>query len=114
MPHGNVDSEKATAQNATTEPETSGPNDQGRGENAEAHGEAKTYAAPDFRDASLAAPAAGEVGDYADLDEPSGGMAQGRTNTNREAHAHRPEQGPKTQQANRDMSGSGSSDQGTQ
>ena len=113
MPHGNVDSEKATAQNAATEPETSGPNDQARGEHAEAHAEAKTYAAPDFRDASLAAPAAGEVGDYADLDEPSGGMAQGRTNTNREAHAHRPEQGPKTQKANRDMSGSGSPDQGT-
>ena len=53
------------------------------------------------------------MGDYADLDEPSGGMAQGRTNTNREAHAHRPEQGPKTTAANKAMSGNGSSDQGT-
>ena len=118
MPHGNVDSMKATAQNAVTEPETSGPDDQGRddkgrGENAEAHGEAKSYAAPDFRDASMAAPAAGEVGDYADLDEPSGGMAQGRTHTNREAHAHHDEQGPKTQAANKAMSSSGSPDQGT-
>ena len=113
MPHGNVDSEKATAQNAVTDPETSGPDDQGRDANAEAHGEAKSYAAADFRDSSLAAPAAGEVGDYADLDEPSGGMAQGRTNTNREAHAHRPEQGPKTAAANKAQAGTGSPDQGT-
>ena len=113
MPHGNVDSMKATAQNAATVPETSGPDDQGRDENAEAHAEAKSYAAGDFRDSSRAAPAAGEVGDFADLDEPSGGMAQGRTNTNREAHAHRPEQGPKTQAANKAMASSGSPDQGT-
>ena len=113
MPHGNVDSEKATAQNAVTDPE-SGPSDQARGEQASAHGEAKTYAAPDFRDASMAAPAAGEVGDYADLDEPSGGMSQGRTNTNREAHAHRPEQGPKTTAANKAMAAKGSPDQGAQ
>ena len=112
MPHGNVDSEKATAQNAVTEPE-SGPSDQARGEQETAHGEADAYAAPDFRDASLAAPAAGEVGDYADLDEPSGGMAQGRTHTNREAHAHRPEQGPKTTAANKAAASSGSPDQGT-
>ena len=113
MPHGNVDSTKATAQNAVTDPETSGPDHQGRDGNADPHGEAKSYAAEDFRDASLAAPAAGEVGDYADLDEPSGGMAQGRTHTNREAHARDPEQGPKTRAANKAMASSGSPDQGT-
>ena len=112
MLHGDVDSEKATAQNAVTEPETSGPDDQGRGGSVEAHGEATAYAAADFRDATLAAPAAGEVGDDADLDEPSGGMAQGRTHTHREAHAHPPEQGPRTVAANRAAAGGGSPDQG--
>lgn len=112
MPHGNTDSTKATAQNASTDEEQ--PNDAGRAQNAGAHPEARTYAAEDFREASLAAPAAGEVGDYADLDEPSGGMAQGRTHNDRERHAHTPEQGPKTQAANRDMAGHGSPDQGTQ
>ena len=111
MPHGNVDSEKATAQSAATEPQP--PNDPGGEQSAAAHPEPRTYVAEDFRDASLAAPAAGEVGDYADLDEPSGGMAQGRTNTNREAHAHSREQGPKTQAANREQAGGGSPDQGT-
>lgn len=112
MPHGNTDSMKATAQNAVTDPE-SGPSDQAQGEEAAVHGEAKAYAAPDFRDASLAAPAAGELSDYADLDEPSGGMAQGRTHNDREKHAHTPEQGPKTQAANKAMASKGSPDQGT-
>lgn len=109
MPHGNTDSTKATAQNAATEPET--PND-GR-EDASARAEPRSYTAADVRDSTLAAPAAGEVGDYADLDEPSGGMAQGRTHTNRETHAQDQGQGPKTRAANREMSGSGSPDQGT-
>lgn len=113
MPHGNVDSEKATAQNAATEPETSGPDDQGRSENASARPEPASYAASDFRDATLAAPAAGEVADYADLDEPSGGMAQGRNHREWEAHAHDPSQGPKTQAANKATAGNGSPDQGT-
>ena len=111
MPHGNTDSTKATAQNAVTDEEQ--PNDPGAGQDAAARPEARSYTAPDVRDASLSAPAAGEVGDYADLDEPSGGMAQGRTNSNREAHAQDQGQGPKTQAANRAQSGSGSPDQGT-
>ena len=112
MAHGNTDSMKATAQNAVTDPE-SGPSDQAQGEEAAVHGEAKTYVAEDFRDASLAAPAAGEVGDDADLDEPSGGMAQGRTHNDREKHAHSQQQGPKTVAANKAMAGKGSPDQGT-
>ena len=110
MSHGQVDSTKATAQNATTEP--AAPNDKALGENVRLRPEAKTYVAPDFRDASMAGPAAGEVGDYADLDTPSGGMAQGRSNTNRELHAHTDHQGPKTTQANREASRSGGSDKG--
>ena len=111
MPHGHTDSTKATAQNAATEPEA--PNDQGRGQEAAIKREPSAYAAPDVRDSTVAAPAAGEMGDYADLDEPSGGMAQGRTHTDREAHARDPEQGPKTRAANKAMASSGSPDQGT-
>ena len=111
MPHGHTDSTKATAQNAATEPEA--PNDQGVGQHAGIKREPSTYAAPDVRDSTVAAPAAGEMGDYADLDEPSGGMAQGRTHANREAHARDPEQGPKTRAANKAMASSGSPDQGT-
>lgn len=112
MPHQNTDSTKATAQNAATEPQP--PSDQAQGAEATAHPEPRSYAAHDVRDSTVAGPAAGELGDYADLDEPSGGMAQGRTHNNREAHADHQHQGPKTQEANRRMSGSGSSDQGTQ
>ena len=111
MPHGNVDSEDATAQNAATPPQA--PNDQARGEHASVRPDPSSYAAPDVRDATLAAPAAGEVGDYADLSDPSGGMAQGGDRTNRNAHAHQEAQGPKTREANRRMAASGSPDQGT-
>lgn len=110
MAHGNTGSTKATAQNASTEPQS--PGDQPR-EGEAGRAEPSTYAAADVRDSTLAAPAAGEIGDYADLDEPSGGMAQGRTHNDRELHAHDRHQGPKTQDANRRMAGSGSSDQGT-
>lgn len=112
MPHGHTDSTKATAQNAATEPEA--PNDQAQGEQASEHRQPSSYAAPDVRDSTVAGPAAGELGDYADLEEPSGGMAQGRTHSNREAHARDPEQGPKTRAANKAMASSGSPDQGTQ
>lgn len=111
MPHGNVDSEKATAQNAATPPEE--PNDQARGEHVTARPEPASYAAADVRDATVAGPAAGELGDYADLDDPSGGMPQGGDRTNRNAHAHLKTQGPKTVEANRRMSQGGSPDQGT-
>lgn len=111
MPHGNTDSTKATAQNAVTDEQQ--PNDAARGQNASVNPEARSYTAPDYRDASMAAPAAGEMGDYADLDAPSGGMAQGRSNTNREAHAQNQGQGPRTIEANRETSRGGSSDQST-
>ena len=116
MPHGNVESEDATAQNAATPPQApndKAPNDQARSEHATVRPDPSSYAAPDVRDATLAAPAAGEVGDYADLSDPSGGMAQGGDRTNRDAHAHQDEQGPKTREANRRMAASGSPDQGT-
>ena len=111
MPHGHTDSSEATAQNAATDPEA--PNDPGIDQHASVKREPSAYAAPDVRDSTVAAPAAGELGDYADLEEPSGGMQQGRTHTKREAHAGEQGQGPKTRAANKAMASSGSPDQGT-
>ena len=115
MPHGHTDSTKATAQNAATE-ETA-PNDVGREQHASVRPEPRVYAAEKLGDSSLAAPAAGEVGDYAELEDDDalgGGAQQGRTHNDREGHAQDQGQGPKTLAANRKMSGSGSPDQGTQ
>lgn len=112
MPHGNVHSENATAQNAATPPEA--PNDEARGEHASVRSEPSSYVASDVRDATVASPASGELGDYADLDDPSGGMPQGGDRLNRNAHAHQEGQGPKTEDANRRMFKEGSPDQGTQ
>ncbi len=114
MPHGRTDSTKATAQNAVTE-ETA-PNDVGREQHASTRSEPRSYAAGKVGDATLAAPAAGEVGDYAELEDDDalgGGAQQGRTHNDREGHARDPGQGPKTTAANRAMSRSGSADQGT-
>ena len=114
MPHGHTDSTKATAQNAATE-ETA-PNDVGREQHASTRPEARSYVAEKVGDATLAAPAAGEVGDYGELEDDDalgGGAQQGRTHNDRECHAHDQGQGPKTTQANRDLSRSGSPDQGT-
>lgn len=100
MPHQNTESSTATAQNAVNEPQA--PNDQAREQHVAIRPEANSYAAPDYRDASLAAPAAGEVADYADegdaIEEP---FQQGGDNSNR---PHRTEvqsgQGAKTRAAN--------------
>ena len=113
MPHGHTDSTKATAQNAATE-ETA-PNDAGREQHASTRAEPRSYAAEKLGDASLAAPAAGEVGDYAELEDDDalgGGAQQGRTHNDRELHAHGDAQGPKTTAANRRIAQTGSADKG--
>ena len=111
MAHQNTDSTKATAQNAATDPQQVG--DRPRSQRPEAD----AYVAPDSKDASLAGPAAGEIGDYADegdeLDDSLGEIQQGGNRRDRNLHAHDGEQGPKTRAANRQMSKSGSPDQGT-
>lgn len=104
MPHQNVTASKATAQNAATDPRA--PNDKGVEENDAVRPEARSYAAPDYRDASLAAPAAGEMGDYADEGEALGddGLQQGGVHANRPVRTEaRSGQGPKTVKANRDI-----------
>ncbi|MEJ6790471.1 hypothetical protein BrevBR_13050 [Brevundimonas sp. BR2-1] len=112
MPHQNVDSSSATAQNAATDPAAPG-GPAGDPTDARAGREPRSYAASDVTDSSLAAPAAGEVADYMDEgdalaadDVQSGGN-----------HRNRPErteamsdQGPKTTAGNKERLKSGSAD----
>ena len=109
MPHQNVHSSKATAQNAVTDPV--GPGDQTQAGCEPLRPEPRSYAAPEASESSLAPPAAGEVADYMDEGDPIGAddVQQGST------HANRPErteklrgQGPKTRAGNRDRVKSGS------
>jgi len=65
------------------------------------------YAAPDYRDASVAAPAAGEVGDFYDEGDPSGGAQQGRSRTNAPFMKDELGQGPKTKARTREILQSG-------
>jgi hypothetical protein len=114
MPHQNTQSPRATAQNAVTG-QTPG-NDRGAEQNRSVHPEPRSYVAPDVADSTLAAPAAGEMADYADEGDALGmdDVQQGGSHTRRpvgtEANSG---QGPKTLRANRKMVKSGSPDQGT-
>lgn len=113
MPHQTPHSPSATAQNAATDRQQ--PNDQAREQHRSVRPDPHSYAAPDVADATLAPPAAGEVGDYADEGEALGvdGGQQGRDHTNR---PHRTEalrgQGRLTRELNRRQVKSGSPDQG--
>ena len=103
MPHQNVSSSDATAQNAATD--RTQADARGRDQDTAARAEPRSYTARDSADASLAPPAAGEVADLdaegEDLDGVS--VQQGRTNANRpeKTEAQRG-QGPKTIEANRE------------
>jgi hypothetical protein len=112
MPHQTPHAPNATAQNAATEPQP--PNDQARGQNRAVHPEARSYAAKDWEDASLATPAAGEVGDYADEGAPSGGAQQGSDRRNIPEKNAQQSQGAKTQAEQRRLMDTGSPDQGTE
>ena len=114
MPHQNVDSAKATAQNAATDPV--GPGDQ-----TEAGGEALRQrgltgpgdAAPDVADSTLAPPAAGEVADYMDEGDALGAddVQLGGTNRNRPRNTEIDSgQGPKTRAGNQQRLRTGSAD----
>ena len=112
MPHQHTDSPDATAQNGVGDRQA--PNDMAREDHRAIRPEPRSYTAPDVADATLAAPAAGEMPDYLDEGEPLGddfsGTQQGRSNTLREAHSHRPEQGPKTAAANKRIAKTGRAD----
>ena len=109
MPHQNVHSSKATAQNAATDPVA--PNDQAREQNVTVHPEPRSYAAPDVTDSSVAPPAAGEMADYMDEGDPLGAddVQQGATNANRPERTEKLRgQGPKTRAGNRNRVKTGS------
>ena len=115
MPHQNVDSATAAAQNAATDPV--GPGDQteaGKSRPVEARGpEPRSYAAPDVRDSTLAPPAAGEVADFMDEGDPidADDVQLGGTNRNRPRNTEMDlGQGPKTRAGNRNIVKTGSAD----
>ena len=113
MPHQNVQSPQATAQNAVSPSRE--PGDEAQGE-LDLRPEPRSYAAADYADATLAAPAAGEVADYMDEGDALGddGVQQGSTHANRPVRTEAARgQGPKTLAANRRAARSGSPDQGT-
>ena len=114
MSHQNTQSSRATAQNSATG-QTPG-DDRAAEQNRAVHPEPRSYAAPNVADSTLAAPAAGEMADYADEGDALGmdDVQQGGNSTRRPVGVEaRNGQGPKTRAANRRMARSGSSDQGT-
>lgn len=111
MPHQNVHSSKATAQNAATDP--AGPGDQTQAGGESRRPEARSYAASDVVDSSLAPPAAGEVADYMDEGDALGAddVQLGSTNRNRPDRTEKmDQQGPKTRAGNRNRVKGGSAD----
>ena len=111
MPHQNVDSSKATAQNAATDPV--GPGDQTQAGGESRRPEPRSYAAPEVTDSTLAPPAAGEIADYMDEGDPlaADDVQLGSTNwirpRNTDADAG---QGPKTRAGNRNRVRTGTAD----
>jgi len=111
MPHQNVHSSKATAQNAATDPV--GPGDQTQAGGEAMRPEPRSYAARDVADSSLAPPAAGEVADYMDEGDAlaADDVQLGGTNRNRPERTEKmDQQGPKTRAGNRNRVKSGSAD----
>ena len=113
MPHQNVDSSKATAQNAATDPV--GPGDQTEAGGEARRPEPRSYAAPDVADSSLAPPAAGEIADYMDEGDALGAddVQLGSTHRNRPRNTDIDSgQGPKTRAGNQQRLKTGSADGG--
>jgi hypothetical protein len=111
MPHQNVHSSKATAQNAATDPV--GPGDQTQAGGESRGPEPRSYAAPDVAESTLAPPAAGEVADYMDEGDPLGAddVQLGSTNRNRPRNTEIDTgQGPKTRAGNRSRIRTGTAD----
>ena len=103
MPHQNVDSSTATAQNAATDPVA--PDRQTGGREDPARSEPRSYAASDAADSALAPPAAGEVADYMDEgDALEGELHSGANRTNIPMHSRDDgHHGPKTNRALREQ-----------
>jgi len=94
----NTENENARSGNAVTDNQPARDGGHVRGGE-----EPRSYAARDWRDATLAPPAAGQVTDFADEGEPSGGAQQGRTQTNAANRDVQRTQGRLTRERNREI-----------
>lgn len=111
MPHQNVDSSTATAQNAATDPV--GPGDQTAAGGESRRPEPHSYAAADVAESTLAPPAAGEVADFMDEGDAldADDVQLGGTNRNRPRNTDADTgQGPKTRAGNQQRLKTGSAD----
>ena len=111
MPHQNVESSKATAQNAATDPV--GPGDQTEAGGESRRPEPRSYAAPDAGDSTLAPPASGEVADFMDEGDAlaADDVQLGGNHRNRPDRTEKlDQQGPKTREGNRNRVKTGSAD----
>jgi len=109
MPNKNTENANARSGRAVTDHQP--PQDGAHVEPGRA--EPSSYAAKNWQEATLAPPAAGEVTDFFDEGEPSGGAQQGATRTRVPEYDATRGQGPKTGRMNRKLVKSGSPDQGT-
>jgi len=106
MAHQNPLADKGTAKNAATDPVAPRvPGAHPETPSGVAGPEPHSYAAPDARDATLAPPAAGEVGEYADegdaIEPELGEIQMGGTRNNIAGKDQAFPQGRKTMEANR-------------
>lgn len=94
-------SSTASKQNIANDPQP--PSDRAAGQDAASRTKPQHFVAGDYREASMAAPATGEMADYGDEGEPlDADVQQGSTNANRPALTEvKFGQGPKTTEANR-------------
>ena len=111
MPHQNVESANATAQNAATDPV--GPGDQTKAGGDKRQPEPHSYAATGEAESTQAPPAASEVADFMDEGDALGAddVQLGGTNRNRPADTEADRgQGPKTRAANRNIARTGTAE----
>jgi hypothetical protein len=111
MPHQNVHSSKATAQNAATDP--AGPGDQTQAGGEALRPEPRSYAAPDVAESTLAPPAASEVADFMDEGDAlsADDVQLGSTHRNRPDRTEKmDQQGTRTREGNRNRVRGGSAD----
>lgn len=109
MPQKHTENANARSGNAVTDSQP--PQDGAHVEDRSP--EPSSYAAESWTDATMAQPAANEMTDFFDEGEPSGGAQQGGNRTRVPEYDATRGQGPKTRAKNREMTRSGSPDQGT-
>jgi len=99
MRNKNSENENARSGRAVTDdqPAQDGAHVMNRGE------EPRSYVAPDYRDATLSGPAAGEVTDFYDEGDASGGSQQGRNRNNVPHMKDSDVQGAKTRRRNQEI-----------